>query len=107
MNGRGEPTDPAAEGRTGQHVRWKMLAGRHTECRHPYCARVEKEDISSPVPQMLPPRDHQVGRGCRKREGRVQRGEGLLALRIARRRDRIARVQHRSLPAHEHFEPFR
>src|SRR2546426_4528163 len=42
VNCRDDPADPAAERSASQHVRWKMFAGRDTECRHPYGARIEE-----------------------------------------------------------------
>jgi hypothetical protein len=62
MSGRDEPTDPGAKGGARQHVRWKMFTGRDTERGHPYSACIEEEGVPRPVRQMLPPRDHPVGR---------------------------------------------
>ena len=49
MNGRHEPTDPAAEGSASQHVRWKMLAARDTECSHNHRTRIEEERVPRAV----------------------------------------------------------
>src|SRR3989442_2269458 len=54
---------------------------------------------------MLAPRQHEVRRRRREGEGRVGRGERLLALAIRGSRHGAARVEHRTLPPDHDLEP--
>ena len=80
MDGRDEPADPAAEDRASCNVCREVLPHGNAECRHAHRTRIEEQGVPCPVGQVLPPRDHKVGRRGREREGRVQRGEASATL---------------------------
>src|SRR6266699_6484953 len=107
MDGGHQPPDTDAEDRSGGDVAGKVLGRCDAQRADRDGARVQEQGIARTVREVLAPRNDEIRGGRRERERRVPGRQRLLIVAIGGRGDCIARVQHGTLAAHQHLEPFR